>query len=252
MADSGDRKGSVQSLAKGLRLLEAIAKVGRAPTLSEAAAASGLDPGTCHRMLNTLVTEGYLARTDGRRFALTLKVLDLGFNAIASRDLRSLVRPILRLLVDEASEAASFAVLRGREVLYVERVRAGLTRLGVDIRVGTTVPVATSVIGLCLLAFRRGSLADFEGVDASLLEGIRADGYYLADSFYGNGLRVLAAPVLDSDKQAVAAISVAAPTIRASAADLKARALRPLLDATQRLAQSLEASGAALADGGQP
>lgn len=243
-----DRRSLVQSLAKGLRLLEAVAQAETRLTLSEAAAASGLDPGTCHRMLNTLVAEGYLARTENRRFELTLKVLDLGYSAIASRDLRSLVRPVLRALVDETSEAASFAVLRGSDVLYVERVRAGLTRLGVDIRVGTTVPVATSVIGLCLAAFTSGGAAE-AGADRRRLEAIRADGFYLADSFFGNGLRVLAAPVLDSDGEAVGAISVAAPVIRASAAGLKENALEPLRAATRALAKSLEASGFARADG---
>ena len=49
-------------------------------TLSEIAEASDLDPGTTFRMLNTLVTLGYIARVAGaKRFILTLKVLDLGF-----------------------------------------------------------------------------------------------------------------------------------------------------------------------------
>ena len=76
-----DSTSSVQSLAKAFRLLEAIAATDRDLTLSELAGVAALDPGTTHRMLNTLVNLGYVERSEGKRFALTLKVLDLGFRA---------------------------------------------------------------------------------------------------------------------------------------------------------------------------
>ena len=41
----------------------------------------------------------------------------------------------------------------GGDVLYVERVRAGLTRLGVDIRIGTQIRASVGIIGHAILAF---------------------------------------------------------------------------------------------------
>ena len=143
--DLASSKSSVQSLAKAFKVLEAVAGAEVEMTLSETAVAAGLDPGTTHRMLRTLVELGYVARGDDKRFSLTLKVLDLGFRAIGRRDMRVIARPILRSLVGEVSEAASLGVLSGGDILYVERMRAGITRLGVDIRVGTLIPAATSV-----------------------------------------------------------------------------------------------------------
>ena len=124
-----DPRNLVNSLSKGLRVLEAFTAERTEMTLSEVARAASLDPGTAFRMLNTLVMLGYVARVpDSKRFRLTLKVVDLGFHAIGRSDLRDLARPILRSLVDEINEAASLGVLDGGDVLYVERVRAGLTR----------------------------------------------------------------------------------------------------------------------------
>lgn len=152
--DPKARKNAVQSLAKGLRVLEAFSASAEEMTLSEIAAASALDAGTTFRLLSTLVDAGYVLRIpDSRRFRLSLKVLDLGFNAIAHQDLRALVRPLLQSLVDTVSEAASFAVLEGGDMLYIERVRAGVTRLGVDIRIGTTIHAPVTVIGRTILAF---------------------------------------------------------------------------------------------------
>ena len=149
-----DPRNLVNSLSKGLRVLESFSAERTEMTLSEVARAADLDPGTAFRMLNTLVMLGYVARVpDSKRFRLTMKVVDLGLHAIGRSDLRELARPILRSLVGEISEAASLGVMDGADVLYVERVRAGLTRLGVDIRIGTLIPASVGIIGHAMLAF---------------------------------------------------------------------------------------------------
>jgi IclR family transcriptional regulator, pca regulon regulatory protein len=255
-------KNSVQSLAKGFRVLEAFSGDADEMTLSEIADAAELDAGTTFRMLNTLVNLGYVARVgESRRFRLTLKVLDLGFNAIAHKDMRSLVRPLLQSLVDEVSEAASFGVLEGADILYIERVRAGFTRLGVDIRVGTTVPATISTIGYAVLAFlpaaqldrvlssvpRHSNLTVLPPSRAKLLpilDRIRERGYGIEDSLISADLRILAVPVLGPDGYAIGAISIAAPRIRVSENELKNRALATLQAAARDVARALEASGA--------
>jgi IclR family transcriptional regulator, pca regulon regulatory protein len=44
-------------------------------------------------------------------------------------------------------------VLDGLDVIYVERVQAGLARLGVDIRIGSRVPAYSSAVGHSFLAW---------------------------------------------------------------------------------------------------
>ena len=149
-----DQRNVVNSLAKGFRVLEAFTAERPELTLSEVATLAKLDPGTAFRMLNTLVMLGYVSRVpEGRRFRLTLKVTDLGFHAIGGADLREIARPILRSLVGEVSEAASLGVLDGADVVYVDRIRAGLIRIGVDIRIGTTIPAVCSAIGQAIVAY---------------------------------------------------------------------------------------------------
>lgn len=256
-----DSRNLVNSLAKGLRILEAFSAERSELTLSEVASLAGLDPGTTFRMLNTLVMLGYLRRIpEGKRFRLTLKVVDLGLHAIARADLREIARPILRSLVGEVNEAASLGVLDGADILYVERVRAGLTRIGVDIRIGTTIPAFWSTIGEALLAYlpkaelerllamkpRTGAFphkpmnrAEIEG----RLANVREHGYALRDSYFGSGLRVLAVPVLDVDKYPLAAISVAVPQMHMSQDDFRKRALEAVGRAARDVAKAVQASG---------
>jgi IclR family pca regulon transcriptional regulator len=256
-----DQRNLVNSLAKGLRVLESFSAERPELTLSEVAALAKLDPGTAFRMLNTLVMLGYLQRLpETRRFSLTLKVVDLGMHAIGRADLRDVARPILRSLVGEVNEAASLGVLDGADILYVERVRAGLTRIGVDIRIGTTIPAFWSTIGEALLAYlprvelervlamkpRPGNFphkpmnrAEIEG----RLADVRENGYALRDSYFGSGLRVLAMPVLDVDNYPLAAISVAVPQMQLSTDEFRARALDAVRQAAHELARAIQASG---------
>ncbi len=256
-----DPRNLVNSLSKGLRVLEAFTAERPEMTLSEVARAAAIDPGTAFRMLNTLAMLGYVARVpDSKRFRLTLKVVDLGLHAIGRSDLRELARPILRSLVGEISEAASVGVLDGADILYVERVRAGLMRLGVDIRIGTNIPAVSGVIGHAILAFlpaaerervlaikpRRGELAVSQFSKVGLrktLEAVRRQGFAMQDSAFGNGLRILAAPVLDVDGYPVAAVSVAAPAVRMSADQFRVLALEPVRNAARDIARAVQASG---------
>lgn len=257
-----NQRSTVQSLAKGFRVLEAFTAESDELTLSQIAAKAELDPGTTYRMLNTLVDLGYVSRIpESKRFSLTLKILNLGFHAIAHTDLRSLVRPVLRGLVSETSEAASFAVLQGADVLYLERVRAGITRLGVDIRIGTTVPACQTAIGQSILAFLPEP--DVERIEAlssstsfmskglarplsEVLEQTRKDGYIITDSLFTEGLRILAVPVLDIDDYPVGAISIAAPAARCSAEELERRALTVTMAAAKNIGRALQASGSVI------
>jgi IclR family pca regulon transcriptional regulator len=230
-------------------------------TLSEVAQVAGLDPGTTYRLLNTLTVHGYIERiADKKLFRLTMKVLDLGFRAIGRHSIPELARPVLHSLVSEVHEAASLGTLEGSDILYVERVRAGHDRLGVEIRVGSTIPAHCSAIGQALLAYLPKSQlaqvlsqpsrsADMPPVPvgsqelAKALDNVRRDGYCLRDSYFANGLRVLAVPVLDDDRRPLAAISITGLAMRTGIEEFRDRALGPALAAARDMSQALKVRG---------
>ncbi|WP_439577305.1 IclR family transcriptional regulator [Elioraea sp.] len=254
-------KNLVRSLAKGFAVLHAFTAERDELTLAEVAREAGVDNATAFRFLNTLVMLGYVARVPGtRRFRLTLRCLDLGFNAIARADLRLQARPILRDLVGAVNEAASIGVLDGVDVVYIERIQAGIARLGVDVRIGSRVPVYSSAIGRAILAYlpretqiavldarprERLTEATVTDRDAllAILERVREDGIAFSDQETVPGLRVLACPLLDADGVPLGGISVAAPALRMTAEDYLRQAGPPLIAAARALSRGLEAAG---------
>jgi IclR family transcriptional regulator, pca regulon regulatory protein len=258
---SSSEKNTVQSLAKGFRVLETFTAQEPELTMAEVARLAGIDNATAFRFLNTLVEIGYVDRVaDSRKFRLALKVLDLGFNAIARSDLRARARPILRGLVGEINEAASIGVLDGADVFYIERMQAGLARLGVDIRIGSRVPAYSSAVGHAILAWlsRPDQIAVLQSqprkqltattqtdLDTLLarLEQVKRRGYAVSDQETVSGLYVIAAPVLDADGIPLAGLSVAAPAFQTNLKDFEAAAARPVVQAAQTLSRALQSVG---------
>lgn len=256
-------KSTVLSLAKGLRVLEAFTPREPELTVSQIASQAGLDPGTAFRVIKTFTMLGYLRQVEGaKRYRLAMKVLDLGFHALAGMDIQDSSRPILRSLVGAVSEAASLSVLEGAEMVYIERVQAGWMRLGVNIRVGSRVPAYCTAAGHALLAHlpaerRREVLRMRERVKLTprtlvtlaeierRLKRVRELGYALSDQETIPGLRVMAAPVLDADGHPYGAVSVAAPSMVSPVDGFVATAAAPLLRAAADLGRLLRVSGAA-------
>ena len=254
-------KNSVHSLAKGFRVLEAFTAERTEMGLAEVARAASIDNATAFRFLNTLVQLGYVEKIpEAKRFRLTLKCIDLGFNAIARTDLRELARPLLRELLNDTIEAASIAVPDGPDLVYVERVQAGLVRLGVDVRIGSRVPAYSTAIGQAVLAHlpretqirlleaaprRRLTSTTLTGLDALLarLDQVRNSGFALSDQENVSGLRVLAAPVLDADGIPLAALSVAAPAFAMPLKTFSANR-KPVMAAAAKLSRAVQAGGA--------
>ena len=256
-----NQRSVVMSLAKGLRILECFGAGGEQLRQTDVARRAGVDNATAFRFLNTLEALGYVARhEDGRHFRLTLKCLDLGFNAIARTPLRDLAHPLLKSLVGHDVEAASLAVQDGTVMVYIDRIQAGLARLGIEMHIGGRVPMFSTAIGRVILAALPEDAAR-QLLDASdrnpmtaqtitstaqilkLLPGIRKQGYALVEGENVPGLRIIAAPILDGTGAPLAAISAAAPTFGLKTQDFVSQIAPRIVAASHTLGQAMRAHG---------
>jgi IclR helix-turn-helix domain len=73
-----------EALVQGFRVLQAFTAANPTLSLTQVAARADLDSGTAFHLVQTLIVLGYVERIAGSKlFRLTLKPLELGFNAIA-------------------------------------------------------------------------------------------------------------------------------------------------------------------------
>ncbi len=148
--DRGDDQEFIQSLAKGLAVIEAFSERDPSMTLSEVARKTHLTPGSARRVLRTLQQLGY-ASADGNRFRLMPRVLQLGFSYLSSLPFSALAQPRLMELTSEVDGSCSISVLDGTDVVYV--ARATSKSLSRDyMSVGTRYPAHATSPGKLLLA----------------------------------------------------------------------------------------------------
>lgn len=208
----------VESLARGLTVLTAFGE-GRAElTLTEVAQATGLARATARRALITYEHLGLVTPSGDRRFALTPRVLSLGFPPLSRTTLPALALPHLSALAARIHEPASLAILVGDDVQYTARVATSRV-MSVNIAVGTRFPAYATALGRVLLAdapprehelraLTPRTLTDPAAL-AAALDTVRTQGYALVDEELEAGLRSIAVPVRDRTGRVVAALNTA-------------------------------------------
>ncbi len=140
----------VRSLERGLSVIRAFNAEHPELTLSGVARITGLTRAAARRFLHTLVDLGYM-RSEGNKFALRPKILELGYAYLSSLSLPEVAMPHLEQLVEKVHESSSVCVLDGDEVVYVARVPTKRI-MTVAISVGTRFPAYATSMGRVLLA----------------------------------------------------------------------------------------------------
>ena len=236
----------VQSLARGLSVIRAFGRDRPTMTLSEIAEVTGLTRATARRFLLTLGELGYV-RADGRLFALTPRVLELGFSYLSGLALPEVVAPHLESLSRQLNESASASVLDDGDIVYIARAAARRI-MTVSITVGTRFPAHATSMGRVLLAglgddeleaylasIDRAALTEKTVVDSAALRAtlrqVREQGWALVDQELEPGLRSIAAPLRGPTGTVIAAINVSTSTSTASL-DRISMEYRPALLAT--------------------
>ena len=257
--DGGRAAYFVQSLERGLAVIRAFGADTPSLTLSDVARATGLTRAATRRFLLTLGDLGYV-RTDGRRFELTARVLELGYAFLSSLSLPEVAEPHLERLVSEVHESSSVSVLDGDDIVYVARVPTSRI-MRVSINVGTRFPADATSMGRVLLSgmgpdeldaflaraeLRRlasHTITDEQRLRAELA-GVRRQGWAIVDQELEEGLRSVAAPIRDREGRVVAAVNLSAHASRTSIDAVKRALLPQLLATAERIEADLRVASA--------
>jgi IclR family pca regulon transcriptional regulator len=244
----------VQSFARGLEVIRSFSASAPRQTLSEVAARTGLTRAGARRILLTLQALGYVA-SDGKLFALTPRILDLGFAYLSSMPMWNVAEPLMEALVEEVKESCSAAVLEGCDIVYVLRVSTRKIMRN-SLGVGSRLPAYCTSMGRMLLAGMpddevlallestaleprtRHTLTDAESVLAKVQQA-RRQGWCLVNQELEEGLVSMAAPVVDRAGRTIAAINISGQVNRSTPRQMQDTMLAPLREAARQISQRL-------------
>ena len=249
-----------QSLEKGLAVLCAFSARRRTMTLAEVAAATEITKSSAQRMVFTLERLGYVRKhPQTRRYQLTPKVMEIGFNYLAADPLIDVANPFLSELTKVTTETSNLTEPDGLDMVYVARFVSSQF-VPVHMPIGSRIPMYCTASGRAYLSAlpEDEALALIErservahtphtrtAVDdiVEALRQARLQGYATNSEELFLGDMTLAAPVIGSQGRPVGAVHVVAPTSRWTM-DEAVRKLAPtLLQCARSLTTSVRGIG---------
>lgn len=196
------------ALDKGLDIIELLAATEEGLSQAEIAKALERSPNEIYRMLDRLVKRGYVLRSSGDRYELSLKMFELAHARPPIQRLVSQALPVMRRFARTADQACHL-VIHDRNVLVVAAQVESPSYWGVSIRVGSRIGLVNTGSGHVFLAFaspeERALMLEEQGEGeperllpslAARLRQVREQGFESAPSAQTRGVTNLSVPIL--------------------------------------------------------
>jgi DNA-binding IclR family transcriptional regulator len=219
------------ALTRGLALVEALDLAPDGLTLTQLSDAIDSPKNSTLRLIQALVERGWAVRDPATlRIQLTAKVLRLGQPRNGDLSLTECSLPFMRELRDQSGETVQLGILTGDACVIIEKQESCLpVRIGVN--VGLRLALHDNAPGKVLIAFQdeqeRERLLREIPLSATTAHTItdrdqlrrqcdlvRETGYALDMEENYEGIRCVAAPVLDRPGHALAAVWISGPSKR--------------------------------------
>lgn len=219
-------------ISKVLRILEALQGSSAGLGLKAICDLTGIHKSTAHRFLKHLERERYLIRTEAGAYLIGPRLSQMSMRGNHQATLQSVARPILWELWKSTRETVNLAVLDQGTVLYVDVIESP-HEFRFSSRVGARRSLHATALGKALAAFLPAeprenilSTIKFERATPKTvinlvqfrqeLDKVRGQGYAVDDEEAVQGARCVSAPILNSDREPIAAVSVSGPVTRVS------------------------------------
>jgi IclR family pca regulon transcriptional regulator len=244
----------VQSFARGLEVIRSFSASAPRQTLTEVATRTGLTRAGARRILLTLQTLGYV-ENDGKLFALTPRILDLGFAYLSSMPIWNVAEPVMEDLVEQVKESCSAGVLEGTDIVYVLRVSTRKIMRN-SLGVGSRLPAYCTSLGRMLLAGlpddqvlallraspiearTRHTITDADALLAKVQQA-RRQGWCLINQELEEGLVSMSAPIVDRGGATIAALNISGQANRTPPRQMQETMLPALREAAREVSRRL-------------
>ncbi|MGR3512930.1 MAG: HTH-type transcriptional regulator BhcR [Paracoccaceae bacterium] len=260
--DDKTEQNTIKSLDRAMEIFEYLSTHQGLP-LAQLASDLNQSPATVYRVLVTLETRGLVEfDAEAQLWHIGSRAFVIGTRFLRRTSLVDRARPILRDLMEATGETANLGVERGGMVLFLNQVETHES-IRAFFPPGTLSDMHASGIGKALLAhmeprrlktwlrdrrltsFTRHTIAQPDAL-IDELQLTRARGYSIDAEEKNLGMRCIAAPVFDMNREVVAGISISGPTSRVSLLsidDISATVMQAARDLSHAIGGDIDLTG---------
>lgn len=251
---SPDSESFVRTFARGLQVIEALGRNKPGMNIAGLSEDTGLSRSVIKRYVQTLTELGY-TNTDGRGYALTPKVLNLGLSYLYSLPFWRQAQLELEELSQQIRQSCAMSILDGSEIVYVVRVPT-YKILRASPTLGSRLPANVISMGRALLSelsetglneflekapvkrLTNQTLTNRTELRTEILR-VRDQGYAWVDGELDEAICGLAVTVKDLEGRALAAINVSLPAGGITEAQAVKKYLGPLRSTASNIRSAL-------------
>lgn len=243
-------KTRIQVIDRMSSLLDAVARYPEPVSLKILTAETGLHSSTAFRILDSMLSNGFVERDAAGKYQLGRKLLSLGSRVNAQSDVRQTALPVMAHLRDELGESINLTIREGDEVVYIEKATPN-RMMHVQQLVGSRAPLHVTAVGKLMLAIAgeeecrgyamRTNLPAYTRNTINNLprllqeaEGLRSQGYAFDDEEAEIGVGCIGTLIYDAGGNIIAGLSISAPIERRQTAWVN-----DLLQAAQHISEEL-------------
>jgi IclR family transcriptional regulator, KDG regulon repressor len=244
----------IDTVIKASLLIEALGESKQELSLKTLREKVNFSASSTHRLLDTLVSIGYVQRNpETHRYKLGLGLFQIGVRVLSQYGMNPDVRSVLEQLVEDTGETAKLGARYNGRMVYLGLVES-TNPLRFTGHIGSWSPLHCTAMGKLLLSslprseqetilsgllplkqYTPNTIVDKDQL-IDLLVSIRQSSYALDDEEFLVGSRGLACPVLNDQGKIVAAVSISGPSARLSK-EILLGYLPPLRKAAVKLSQ---------------
>ncbi len=139
------------TLGKAISVLDIVAGSPEPLRFTDVLRLSDQPRGTLHRQISNLIEEGLLTVNRDQSYALGLRLLQFASKAWAGNQFRTIAEPHIRKLHEATGETVHLGVLRGTEVVYLDKIESRQSIRLVS-QIGNTAPAWCTGVGKAALS----------------------------------------------------------------------------------------------------
>jgi DNA-binding IclR family transcriptional regulator len=246
----------VKVLHKAVDVLEALGANAEALALADIASAVEMPKPTVYRIVATLESRGYVARTSDGRYGLSRRIFELQPDETAEQQVIRAARPVMEKLIAACRETLNLGMLDCGDVVVIETIESPLA-VRMSSRIGNRRHPHSTALGKVLLAalperdalriLRSRKMPKFTSHTITgqrqflvELERVRQQGYAFDNCENEPDGRCVAAPIFGPHRRVLAAMSISGPLPRMTVTKAKSF-LKPLCSACGNISSALGA-----------
>jgi DNA-binding IclR family transcriptional regulator len=232
MANSGTHSKVYNlSVSKALSIINLLAENEEPLSLKQISESLSISPSTAHHIISAMKQERFIEQEQTtKKYGIGLRLYEIGLSKSYYQLLAKKAAPLLEIMSEQTGESSNLAVLIDGQITYIAQ-RQSSQLMKTFVQLGERSPVHCTGVGKILISdlseddikliiknhglkkFTPQTITNLKDLLAEL-EEVKRNHYALDHEEREEGVFCIAAPVYNSSRKVIAAISISGPTVR--------------------------------------